>query len=520
MRQMATGPCGEIAVVPRPLACLALLVVAGCPARRPPDNRPPPAASDVWIRDVTVVSAERPTPLSHAHVLIRGGRITWVGTRPPDGAPRAARIIEGAGKYLVPGLIDGHVHLGEVPGLTREQASAHPELVERYFRQLPRSYLYFGFTAVVDLNVIDRRRVDGIRAAAVGPAVFDCGNALALANGYPMHFAPSPERFAQYPNFLYDPRQSASIPPGYPAAEHTPAAAVARVAGGGGICVKAAFEPGFGPDRGKLPTPTEEMIRQAHTASHQHHLPLLLHANSLTAHRFAVAIPVDAIVHGLWNWEVADPREGALPPEVQRVLDDERKAGIAGMATLRVMGGLADLFSPTFLDDVHLGQVLPAGLVAWYRGEGRWFADELRGGQSVPDHQLRGRFEQARGGAAAAIRAFAASGGRLLFGSDTPSGPLYTNPPGYNGYLELLALERAGIPPRRILTAATASNAQFFNLTDLGTIEPGKRASLLLLRADPDTSMSALDTIDLVIQGSHVLPRPSLAVEGSAPPPQ
>ena len=31
--------------------------------------------------------------------------------------------------------------------------------------------------------------------------------------------------------------------------------------------------------------------------------------------------------------------------------------------------------------------------------------------------------------------AFASSGGRLLFGSDTPSGPVYANPPGYNGYL-------------------------------------------------------------------------------------
>ncbi len=499
----------------RRLACLALLAVGGCPARRPPAGGPPPAA-DVWIRDVTVISPERSAPLSHAHVLVRGGRIASVGAAPPEDAPRAARIIEGAGKYLVPGLIDGHVHLAEVPGLTPRQASSHPEMVERYFRQLPRSYLYFGFTAVVDLNVTDRRRVDALRAAAVGPAVFDCGNALALANGYPMQFTPSPQRFADYPNFLYDPRQAASIPPGYPAAEHTPAAAVARVASGGGICVKAAFEPGFGPDRGKLPTPTEEMIRQVRAASHEHHLPLLLHANSLTAHRFAAAIPVDAVVHGLWNWEVADARQGPLPPEVQRVLDDERRAGIAGMATLRVMGGLADLFSPTFLDDVHLARVLPAELVAWYRTEGRWFADDLRGGRSLPDPQFRRGFDEAQSGAAAAIRAFAAGGGRLLFGSDTPSGPLYTNPPGYNGYLELVALERAGIPPRRILTAATTSNAQFFHLPDLGTIEPGKRASLLLLRTDPDTSMSALDTIDLVIQGSQVLPRPSLASENPA----
>src|SRR5262249_34743643 len=96
-----------------------------------------------------------------------------------------------------------------------------------------------------------------------------------------------------------------------------------------------------------------------------------------------------------------------------------------------------------------------------------------------------------RGRIAAAY--FVARGGRLLFGSDTPSAPTYANPPGRNGYLEMVELERAGIPPRRIFDAATRANAQFFGLaSDYGTIEPGKKASLLLLRADPLTSVTRL----------------------------
>ena len=413
----------------------------------------------------------------------------------------------------MPGLIDGHVHLAEVPGLSREQAASLPDLVESYFRQLPRSYLYFGFTAVVDLNVVDRARVDRLRAAAVGPAVFDCGNALALANGYPMAYAPSPQRFAFFPNFLYDARQADAIPSRYPAAEHTPRAAVDRVAAGGGICVKSAFESGFGPQRGKLPTPTEALMREVLEASHRRHLPLLLHANSLTAHRFAAAIPVDAVVHGLWNWDGASGREG-LPEEIRQVLDDERKAGIAAMATLRVIGGLADLFSPAFLDDPHLPRVISGDLLAWYRGEGRWFARELgHDFEGLPPEGIRRILERTKEGGATAIRAFASSGGRLLFGSDTPSGPVYANPPGYNGYLELLELERAGIPPRQLLAAATLANATFFGLAaDYGTIEPGKRSSLLLLGADPLRGVAAFDTIELVILGERILPRASLAL--------
>jgi imidazolonepropionase-like amidohydrolase len=76
----------------------------------------------------------------------------------------------------------------------------------------------------------------------------------------------------------------------------------------------------------------------------------------------------------------------------------------------------------------------------------------------------------------------------------------------------MLALERAGIPPRQILAAATSATAKFFGLAaDRGTIEPGKRASLLLLRADPQRSVTTFDTIELVIQGERVLPRSAFA---------
>lgn len=495
-------------------ACAVLgLALLACGSHAPPTGAESRAPVEIWIRDVTLISPERAAPVLHAHVLVRDGRIAWIGGAPPSGTSPRVKEVDGRGRYLVPGLIDGHVHLTEVPGLNDVQTTAMPELVESYFRQLPRSYLYFGFTAVVDLTVVDRSRLERIRAAPIAPVVFDCGNGLALANGYPMAYLPSPQRFERFPNFLYDPRQAAAIPAAYPAAEHTPDAAVARVAASGGICVKSFHESGFGPQRGTLPTPTVELMRDVVAASHRHHLPLLLHANSLTAHRFAVTTHVDAVAHGLWNWELRDAK--GLPDQVRQVLDDERAAGIATMATLRVLGGLADLFSAGFLDSAQRSRVLPRELVTWYRSpEGQWFADELsRDFDGLPAGKIHEILSKGAGAGATAIAYFASSGGRLLFGSDTPSGPTYANPPGYNGYLEMRALEAAGISPRQILTAATSANAAFFGLAaDYGTIEPGKRASLLLLRADPLASVTAFDTIDTVILGDRVLARAELAV--------
>ena len=161
-----------------------------------------------------------------------------------------------------------------------------------------------------------------------------------------------------------------------------------------------------------------------------------------------------------------------MPGPVSEVLDAERRAKIGYMPTSRVMGGLADLFDPTVLDELHLAQALPSDLLAWYRtDEGQWFVKEMtRDFDDLPAERIRrvfaSRLERQRALAYVALR-----GGRILFGSDTPFAPTYANPPGYNGYLELREMEAAGVSPRQILAAATLENARFFRVENrYGTI--------------------------------------------------
>jgi imidazolonepropionase-like amidohydrolase len=484
------------------LISIALVCALACSGREP-RTAATAEQRDIWIRDVTLISPERTSPLVGAHVQVRGERIVWIGTtRPPDLSPRAMEI-DGHGRFLVPGLIDGHVHLSDVPGVPSDQLGAMPRIAEAYFQQLPRSYLYFGFTVLVDLSVVDRKQIDDLRAAPIGPTIYDCGGGLPIANGYPMLFVPPDVRFARFPNFLYDARQAGAIPASVRPADHTPAAAVGRVASGGGICVKTYFEPGAG----ALPVPTADIIRKVVDAARARRLPVLLHATSLAAHRFAVDTKVNAVAHGLYRWDT-ESVPGELPLAVREVLDDEVSAGIAMMATNRIVDHAIDLLDPHFLSDPHMAKVVPAALLTWYRTEGQALPKEMAA-QAEP---LRERFRALGDAGRAATHYFVEHGGRLLFGSDTPSELTYANPPGFNGYLELLALERAGISPRQILDAATRTNAEMFGLDrDFGTIEPGKRASLLLLRADPLVSTSAFDTIELVIVRGQVVSRASLA---------
>src|SRR5262249_55380280 len=97
---------------------------------------------------------------------------------------------------------------------------------------------------------------------------------------------------------------------------------------------------------------------------------------------------------------------------------------------------------------------------------------------------------------------------RFLFGTDTPSGPTIGNLPGLNGYLEMQRLVSAGLSLRQLLKAATLSNAKAFGLeAQIGTIQPGKRANLVLLGRSPLESVEAYDQVQAVwIGGTHLDP--------------
>src|SRR5262249_52032160 len=160
---------------------------------------------------------------------VENGRITSVERGSKTKKPSGATVISGKGQYLIPGLIDSHVHLASTPGMVDDQENANQEIVKAYRKQLPRSYLYYGYTTLVDLVVWNAQVLKDFRNEPLHPDLYDCGGSLPFANGYPMSFAPPASRFKPFPNFIYDPQQADRIPAEYKPEDHTPAAAVTRV---------------------------------------------------------------------------------------------------------------------------------------------------------------------------------------------------------------------------------------------------------------------------------------------------
>ena len=99
----------------------------------------------------------------------------------------------------------------------------------------------------------------------------------------------------------------------------------------------------------------------------------------------------------------------------------------------------------------------------------------------------------------------------LLFGSDTPGVEGFGNPPGLNGRLELQNWVATGARLSLLLRAATLDNANALGLSrELGSIEVGKRADLLLLSKNPLETISAYDAIETIFLNGKPIARESL----------
>lgn len=475
---------------------------------------PRPAPGRIWITDVTIVSPEDLAHVARGSVLIENGHIARVEREARAKPPAGATVVSGHGGFLIPGLIDSHVHLASVPGIPFEMNlnpdAAHAAMIADYYKQLPRSYLYFGYTTVIDLAVLKPEILDDFRRAPLHPDLYDCGPSLPVANGYPMSFAPSPLRFRLFPNFLYDPLQSATTPTEYKPQDHTPAAAVANDKRDGAICVKTYFERGFGKDR-NLPVITPALAAGVRKTATQNGLVMMMHANSFEAQEFAVDAGVDVIAHGMWNWGALD-RQPELPPEIKTLLDRIVEKRIGYQPTIQVMGGLRAYFDPEYLKMPAIPRVIPVALLDWYYSpEGKWFRKEIDE-DNTPDVKMREAFDRGPIRRVRQVAGYlAARNANFLFGTDTPSAPTYGNLPGLNGYLEMQQLQEGGLSLEQIFKAATISNAREFKLdSQVGTIQPGKVANLVLLRKSPLARIDAYDSIVTVWVHGEQMPRQSL----------
>jgi hypothetical protein len=470
------------------------------------------AAPQTWITNVKLVSPEKLDRIETGSVLIEGDRIVRVergagaGSKMPAGALR----VDGKGQYLTPGLIDSHVHLGAVPGMSFEQADEMKAMAAEYFAQMPRSFLYYGYTTVIDLAVGNRDFINRLKKMPLHPDIYDCGAPLVFANGYPSSYSPPEVRFEVFSNFIYDPAQADKIPKQYKPEDYTPAKGVARVKADGGICVKTHYEHGFGNQR-NLPVMSAAVYADVRSEASKAGLVLITHGNSFEAQTFAVDGGVDVLAPGMWHWGALD-KSPQLPEEIKPLLDKIAERKIGYQPTMQVIYGLRAYVEPAYLNSPALPKLLPKSMLAWLKTPaGNWFKQEVT--EDENDAAVLKGFEAPLRRQSQVVAYLASKDANFVFGTDTPSSPTYGNIPGLNGYLEMQDLHNAGMSLAQIFKAATINNARTFKLDkDLGTIEAGKVANLVLMKTSPLADIRAYDSVQTVWVRGKPSARESLSV--------
>lgn len=472
-------------------------------------------SKSILIRDVQIVSSDKagnPHVSPRQNVLVRDGVIHAIGKK----LGRADHEIDGKDQYLTPGLIDTHVHLEGVPGYVAER-SEDAAILEQARAQIPRSYLYFGFTTVLDLTG-DHALIAKWNAQEVAPKAYFCAPVI-IPNGYPAVWMDKDAQFqvraTKY--MLFDPQQPDVYPANFQKEMHTPQTVVALAKADGANCIKVFYETGFGPKK-NLPVPSVALIQAVVEQARALGLPVYLHGNSQASYEFALKAGVSTLVHGMWHADKSADPETKLH-STEKIASELVQAGIAIQPTIQVLYGEHELFNPDYFKDPKVQQAIPPKLALWYQSAaGQWMKNMLAQ-EFSPDPKdpqelyqtVKTIYQEPLATVRNMTQKLKQGGARLLFGSDTPSGPFYTQFPGINGRSEMDRWLETDISLPQLFSAMTSDNAHALGLDKiLGRVKVGMQANLLLLAANPLTTVDAYDQIRWVMVNGQVHQRGDL----------
>ena len=391
------------------------------------------------LANVAIWSARGEEPFSGS-VGIEGGKIAFIRGGDPM-APSGWETADLSGCWLVPGLIDCHVHLCSPVGKGIHEPywklSAPPPLKVLHALRNAREALGAGFTTLRNCGGVSYGMPEDIllrnaisEGVVEGPRIVACGGGITMTGGHgdraiPPFMPPNPETGL------------GEVPADGPVACRKEVRRKARLGADfikifttGGVST-----PGDGPHSVDF---TMEELENLVDEAHLHGRRVAAHAQGLKGIRSAVIAGVDTVEHGSF-------------------LDEETASLMAEKETTLI---------PTL------------GI----------FKAILARGKEYPNPEAIRKAEMICEAQSNAVRIARAAGVNIALGTDAS----VSIECGENG-LELLELAREGLSPVEVLCAATCSAARALGLAgETGSLEEGKAADLLVLESDPFGNLDAL----------------------------
>ena len=456
-----------------PLLCLLLTTLYVAPAL---------AQEVIVIRGGTLIDGTGGPPLPNAVVVIRGNRIETVSRNGQASYPAGARVLEADGKFIVPGLMDAHCH---------------------YQDWMPELMLNYGVTSVFEIGgggawgLAQRQAV--ARGKISGPRIFVAVGSIAGARIAAVSSTAGAGGALSNRQVIGTAAQASEV--------------ARRFIDAGADMVKV--------HRG----PPLEVYRAAIDEAHRAGLPVVVQPLGPTVYaREAVLAGADILEHaaGVGYSIAKDPAkwEGfgttievhSIDPTPFADMDDAKAQEL-----IRLMVDRNVYLEPDFiavgrgfqagrrkfeLQDYRLLQdpglaYVPESRRLKILGTYREF-DELDPAEWELRH--KGYLNMLR-----FIKMFVDAGGKVMSGTDTGGWAI----PGIGLHHELeILVEEAGLTPMQAIVAATRNPAEGFRVLDqVGTIEAGKLADLVVVNADPLQSIGNLQQIEWVIKDGNLIDR-------------
>ncbi|HYS55640.1 MAG TPA: amidohydrolase family protein [Thermoanaerobaculia bacterium] len=442
----------------------------------PPGTPAPPRA----LTGATLIDGRGGAPIANANVILRDGKIDCAGTAVQCRVPEGIDVTPVGGMWIAPGLIDAHVHFSQTGWADGRPDSLdvrgkHPyEDLEADLKAHPErygeSYLCSGVTSVFDvggypwtLRLHDRFENDTRvpHAVAAGPLLSTLDHRLNL---------PAERQFI----VLKD--------------AETARNGVHYLATQGSKAVKIWFI--VRPDLTiESSTPA---VMTAGEEARKYKLPLIVHATGLGEAKAALRAGANVLVHSVED-----------VPVDQEFLDLARKNGTILIPTLTVIDGYVRMYRGV-VDHQAPAVDDPNGCVD--RETLAKVAETATVDPSLVDaNRLATRLQRAERFTRvtrANLKTLVAAGIPIATGTDAGN-PLTLHGPAI--YAEMEAMQASGMTPMQVIVASTATASRAMGLEkQVGTIEKGKDADLVITTGDPSLDVANFRKIRYVVRSGVV----------------